>query len=460
MTNNLNIENEIKKDDILTLKVKRLGINGEGIAYFKRLAVFIDGAIPGETVRASVVDVFHNRITAKVDKVINRSSKRIDPFCPVYDLCGGCQTQHVLYDYSLELKRDLILKANLKYLGRDYGNLIDETIGSKDILGYRNKASLPVRYIDGRNRFGMYERNSNNFIPVKDCGVQRPVITNIFKSLMDILEEHNIKVYDSNTKEGDLHSLVVRESEHSGEIQVTYVLLSKPWWLDEVTSGLVKLYHNIKSVYLTINNNINNQVLNLRENNLIYGNPVITEELEDLEYHLTNETYFPLNTPQTAKFYEVMISLANLDRADLVVDAYSGLGLITRSLHNKVSKVYALEARKRYAQLLIDDLEARDVDNVLVINENMRDGLAKINNKIDVMFFDLPRGGIDDNSLKAVLAAEPRKIVYGSSNPSTLAKNLKVLLNKYNLIKTVPVDFFPQTSLVESITLLELKITS
>lgn len=452
--------NNIRVNDSLTLKIKRLGINGEGIGYFKRLAVFVDGAIPGETVRTVVTEVFNNRLIAKIDKVLEKSSKRVTPFCPIYDLCGGCQTQHFLYDYNLELKRDLILKSYLKYLGKDYAPLVENTIGSQNIVGYRNKASLPVRYVNGKNRFGMYQRNSNQFIPIDDCGVQRPNITKVFKEVMNLLEDNNITVYNLKNKTGDLHALVVRETEYRKEMQVTFVLMKPVNWVKQISDLLVQKFPQIKSVFTSINSNVNNQVFFSKDNKLIYGSDTIEEVLDGKTYLLSNESFFQLNTSQAKRFYETMVQLANLDSNDIVVDAYSGLGPVSQYVSDKVKKVYAIELNKSATISLKKQLKINNIDNVVVINDKFSEGLSKIKDKVDVMFFDPPRSGLDDITLKLVMKREPSKIIYGSCNPSTLAKNLKELLKKYKLIKTVPLDMFPQTSLVESVTLLELRKVS
>ncbi|MBE0700497.1 MAG: TRAM domain-containing protein, partial [Acholeplasmataceae bacterium] len=160
----------IKINDLLNITIRRMGINGEGIGYFHKLAIFVEQALPEEELEIEVQEVYDNRAIAKIKRIIKKHPLRRDPFCPVYEACGGCQTQHLDYQESLVQKREILIKSFERYVKTKLDhNLIKETIGSKNPMHYRNKAALPVRKINGKNQIGMYARGSNHFVEIDSC---------------------------------------------------------------------------------------------------------------------------------------------------------------------------------------------------------------------------------------------------------------------------------------------------
>lgn len=451
------MQEHINLHDIVEIEIKRMGINGEGIGYYQRLAIFIDDALPGEKVLAQISEVYANRAHAKVLKRLSDSPLRTQPNCPVYDACGGCQVQHVEYDAMLDQKQDIILKALDRYVKRYDRTVIDKTIGMDNPNNYRNKASLPLRKINGKNRFGMYGRNSHEFVPIKTCGVQHTKINDVFLTVTKLMDALQIDAYDPDTKSGVISHLVVRIAENTDEIQVSFILPKAYDKIHLIVDELTKIHPEVVSVYQVVQPDIRYSFFN-EQMELIYGKEEIELSLGGHSFHLTPDTFFQLNTTQAHKFYEQMKKLSNLQASDIVVEAYAGIAPISHFIGNDAKHIYAIEYQSSKAQSAIKSLKENNIDNVTVIEDHFESAMNKFQiESVDVMLFDAPRSGLTPSTIETILKYEPQRIVYGSCNPSTLAKDLNLLLEKYTLKKIVPIDMFPYTSLVESISLLELK---
>jgi 23S rRNA (uracil1939-C5)-methyltransferase len=453
MNQNINV------GDKLNLQIKRMGINGEGIGYLNRLAIFVDQALPNETVEVDITAVHENRAEANLIRIIEQSVDRRDPFCPVYESCGGCQTQHMSYEMTLKEKREIILKSFDRYIDTKINEtIIKPTIGAENPTHYRNKASLPVQNIKGKNRFGMYARNSNQFIAIDGCPIQNEDINKILKSIIKLMNQHEMEGLDSRTKKGYVRSLVVRVSENLKEAQVSFVMLKKSNRIELVVQDLVKLHPNIKSVYEVMNTDIKKIGYFTDEMRLLYGSETIEEELNGIKYVLKPEAFFQLNTSQAHKFYMEMKRLAQLKPNEIAIDAYAGIAPVSHYIHDQAKHVYAVEIDPSACESAKLSLDQNGITNVTVLQSDFKRALSGLKEKkIDVMFFDPPRVGLGAETIELILDVKPKRIVYGSCNPSTLAKDLNSLLKTYTLVETIPVDMFPYTSLVESVSLLTLK---
>ncbi len=446
-----NMEQTIKVGDVITLNIKRMGINGEGIGYHEKLAVFVEHALPGETVEARVSEVYDNRALAELTDIIKQSKDRIDPFCPVYDACGGCQTQHYDYDAMLKQKRDILLKSFDRYIGKNDYDKITETIGMENPLNYRNKASLPVRMIDGKNRFGMFARNSNRFIPIDECGIQHDMVNAILNTIIELMDDYQLDAYDFINNTGYILSLVVRVSENLNEAQVSFITSQACPNLKALTHHLVVKHPEIVSVYEVINSD-KRQAFFIENAHMLYGKATINEELGGYQFELKPESFFQLNVTQADKFYKIMKEQASLSQDSVVVDVYSGINPVSHYMRKKVKKIYAVPLEKNQT---INELSFSK--NTIEHIKHFKDFDVNNHEIVDVMFYDPTRQGLTQQGIDFVLSVKPKKLIYGSSNPSTLAKDLSQLLKEYEIIQVVPIDMFPYTSLVESISMLELK---
>lgn len=449
----------IQVGDLLTLEIKRMGINGEGIGYHEKLAIFVEHALPGETAEIEVTEVFDNRAYGKLIKILTESEKRVNPFCPVYEQCGGCQTQHLDYEETLVQKREIILKALERYAGKAIPEkVIKKTIGASHPTHYRNKASLPVQKLKNKNHFGMYARNSNQFIKIDDCPVQNEQINHILRSIIALMDELGVDGYNHKNRRGYIRSLVVRVSENKNEAQVSFIMMNKSNRLEDLVQKLIVKEPSIVSVYEVMNPDLKKPGYFTEDMKLIYGKETIEEKLNQNRFILKPEAFFQLNTAQAHKFYLEMKRLAQLKSHEVAIDAYAGIAPVSHYMHQDAKHIYAIELDPSACESAKLSLKANQIQNVTVLQSDFKRALSGLKEKkIDVMFFDPPRTGLGDDTIDLILKFEPKRLIYGSCNPSTLAKDLNALLKSYELIEIVPIDMFPYTSLVESVTLLTLK---
>jgi 23S rRNA (uracil1939-C5)-methyltransferase len=453
------VNEHLKIGDLIELEIKRLGINGEGIGYYQKLAVFVNYALPDELILVEITKVFDNRAEAKINKIIKENPDRKVPFCKVYETCGGCQTQHFDYFKTLIQKRQIIIHAYDRYVYPKVDvSVVKRTIGAQKSTHYRNKASLPVQKINGKNRFGMYAQNSRRFVAIHDCPVQIDEINVILNQIVTLMDQYHIDAYDQKSKNGFVKSLVVRYSEQTLEAQVSMILIKPNSHIQKLADELAKINSKVVSIFVFYKKNEHAQNVFSNDKKCLFGKEFMQEKLNQSTFLIKPEAFFQLNVPQAHIFYQTMHELAKLSKSDIAVDAYAGIAPVSHYIYQDAKQVYAIEIDPSACESALLSLKLNQIRNVTVLRSDFRKALLGLRNKnIDVMFFDPPRTGLGKETIETVLEFLPNKIVYGSCNPSTLAKDIHELQDAYELIETVPIDMFPYTSLVESVSLLTKK---
>ncbi len=448
----------INENDLITIEIRRTGINGEGIGYYNQLAIFVDYALPGENVDVVITKVLENRAVAKLVKINTKSEFRATPFCPIYEKCGGCQLQHLSYEQTLVEKRETILNSFDRYISfKVPRDLVKETIGAKNPKFYRNKASLPVQS-KKRNEIGMYAANSHRFVALDECPIQNKDINRILKVILNLMTQFKVDGYDPKYNKGYVKSLVVRVSEELREAQVSFILFNDSKYLNDLVVKLVEVEPIIKSVFKVISKPTKKNPFFSDKPIKLYGKDTISEKLGGYTFDLKPDAFFQLNSKQAHIFYTKMKDVAKLKKHEVVIDAYAGVAPISHYIAKDCKHVYAIEQDISSCESATKSLKENGIDNVSVLQSDFNRALNGLAEKqIDVMFFDPPRTGLGEYTIELILKFKPSRIIYGSCNPSTLAKDLNILLNDYILIETTPLDMFPYTSLVESVSLLVLK---
>lgn len=448
---------ELQAGDIIVVTIKRLGINGEGVGYYRRKAVFIDGAITNEVVKAEVKEVQPKFIKAQLVEVEKRSPYRIEPPCPVFGICGGCQIQHISYEGQLQAKTDIVREAFSRYAGRD-------DVKFKPILGmehpwnYRNKAQLQLKRKGHEVIAGLYEADSHTIVDISGCPIQHPKVNEAVEKVKSVLEELRIPLHKENGNKDGVRTIVVRHGFQSGELQVTLVTAgSKLPRQDDLVRMLRLTIPEVSGISLNINPKKTSLIFGDRTISL-WGAESMQESLSDLQFSLSPRAFFQLNPQQTVKLYESVRGAAGLTGKETVIDAYCGTGTIGLWLAPYAQEVRGIETIPE----AVEDAKANAQRNGRA-NASFHVGQAeellprwvKEGLKPDVIIADPPRTGLDSRFLETVLRTKPKRFVYVSCNPSTLAKDCKVLLDGgYELDWVQPVDMFPQTSHVEAVTLL------
>ncbi|OIK11637.1 23S rRNA (uracil(1939)-C(5))-methyltransferase RlmD [Bacillus sp. MUM 13] len=453
-------DNQLEVNQTFPLTIKRLGINGEGVGYFKRKVVFVPGALPGEEIVAEAVKVQSKFSEAKIKTIRKPSPDRINPPCPVYEECGGCQLQHMSYSRQLTEKRDIVIQSMERYGKVPLDSLnIKETIGMEDPWFYRNKSQFQVGLKNGKVIAGLYGLNSHDLIDIPNCIVQHPKSNKATRMIKKILTNLGISIYNERKKKGAIRTIITRVGFETGEVQVVLVTNTEELPQKEKLIELIKSQlPEVKSIIQNVNNK-NTSLIFGDKTILLDGEQVITETLGDLSYELSARTFFQLNPIQTVKLYDEVKKAAALTGTEKVVDAYCGVGTIGLWLAGDAKEVRGMDTIRESVEDARQNAKRHKVNNVKYETgkaENILPRWAKEGWKPDVLVADPPRSGLDDNLLQTILKVQPKKVIYVSCNPSTLAKDLQILSKSYKVKYMQPVDMFPQTAHVEVVTELEL----
>ncbi len=449
----------ITEKQTFPLTIKRLGINGEGVGYFKRQVVFVPGALPGEEVVVEVTKVNPKFAEAKIKKIRKSSEHRVQPLCPVYDECGGCQLQHLNYDQQLKEKRDIIIQSLERHTKIPVAEFtINETIGMENPWGYRNKSQFQVGLKDGGKVLaGLYGLNSHKLIDIQQCVVQHPQTNKATEVVKGILEELKIPIYNEKSRKGIVRTIVTRVGVQTGELQI--VLITAKHELpkkEEIIEEILTRLPEVKSIMQNINEQKTSLIFG-EETVGLEGEEFIQETLGDLSFELSARTFFQLNPEQTVKLYNEVKKAAALTGTEKVVDAYCGVGTIGLWLAGQADEVRGMDIIPESIEDAKKNAKRHGFTNTKYVPGKVQEVLPKWIKKgwkPDVIVVDPPRTGLDNQLLETILAAEPEKVVYVSCNPSTLAKDIQVLSSKFKVEYIQPVDMFPHTSHVETVVLM------
>ncbi|WP_416828988.1 23S rRNA (uracil(1939)-C(5))-methyltransferase RlmD [Ectobacillus polymachus] len=439
--------------------IKRIGINGEGVGYFKRQVVFIPGALPGEEVVAEVTTVKRGYAEAKLKKIRKRSSQRVTPPCPVYDQCGGCQLQHLSYEGQLEQKRDIVVQAFEKYT-KIPTNIIRPTIGMEDPWHYRNKSQLQVGKEEQTIIAGLYALNSHRLVDISDCHIQHTSTNEVTKKVKRILERLNIPIYNERKKTGIIRTIVTRVAMQTGELQLVLITTKQDFpRKDQLVKQIQTALPHVKSIMQNVNGEKTSLIFG-DETFRLSGKEVIQETLGDLSFELSARAFFQLNPVQTVKLYDEVKKAAQLTGNEKIVDAYCGVGTIGLWLAPQAAEIRGMDVIPESIEDAKKNAEKHGFTHTKYVTGKAEYWLPKWVKEgwqPDVVVVDPPRTGCDEKLLDTILEVKPKKMVYVSCNPSTLARDVKQLSKMYNVEYVQPVDMFPQTSHVECCALLELR---
>ncbi|HEX7056809.1 MAG TPA: 23S rRNA (uracil(1939)-C(5))-methyltransferase RlmD [Bacilli bacterium] len=449
---------QIKTGDIIVATIKRIGINGEGVGYYRKKAVFIPGALPDEVVKAKVVKVEKTFIRASLVVIEKRSPYRIKPANPNCEIGGCSQLQHMHYEGQLKAKEELVKEAFFRYTGLDKLPL-RPIIGMENPWHYRTKAQLQAGFINGKTVLGLYRPGTHEIVEMEECPIQHPAINRIAVAVRRILQELNMPVYDERTKRGDLRTVVIRTTlAGKGESQLTFITKK------EKLPAAEKLIARVRSALpevVTIAHNVNATDTPLvfgEKTTILWGKETIEERLRNLRFSLSPRAFFQLNPKQAEMLYDKVKEAAALTGRETVVDAYCGTGAIALWLASEAREVRGIEAIDEAVEDARRNADTNGMKNAHFYAgkaEELLPQWSKQGFRPDVIVADPPRSGCAPELLQAIAQIRPKRFVYVSCNPSTLAKDCAVLLAKgFKLQWVQPVDMFPHTAHVESVVLM------
>lgn len=447
----------MKENDQFILDIKRLGINGEGIGFYKRLAVFVDGAIPGEGHNVCVTKVFDKMAFAETVEIKHASPDRLDIICPHYKECGGCNVSHIKYNKMLELKRDLIIETLNRYTKLNHKKFeIKSTLRSDEIYNYRNKSIGSVKKVNDKYTICTINPVSNQIVPIDSCMLQHPLINELNEKILKLAYDMNISLYIPKFNRGILRYLSIRVNSKN-EALVCLICGEKSNKIKELASKIIKL-DNVKGVYENFNNSKKESVFFGPEMNLLEGEAIV-EELNNIKYNLYPNTFFHLNTKQTNNLYEKILKSLKLSRKETVMFPNSGVCLLPIYLSKMAKEVIGIEYNKDLLMYANENAKLNKVENAKFYQGDSVQLLPKMleDKAVDIVVLESTKTGIDETIIKTIINSDINKIVYISSNMVSMSKDLDKLSMKYNINSITPIDMLPQTINIECFCVLTLK---
>ncbi|TWT12440.1 23S rRNA (uracil(1939)-C(5))-methyltransferase RlmD [Streptococcus sp. sy004] len=436
----------------IPLKIKKMGINGEGIGFYKKTLVFVPGALKGEEVFCQITKVQRNFVEASILKINKPSKFRVTPVCPIYEACGGCQTMHLRYDKQLAFKDDIIRQALKKFKPEGYENYeIRQTLGMTDPTHYRAKLQFQIRQVGKKVIAGLYAENSHRLIDIKDCLVQDEETQFVINHVVHLLEKHRVPIYQERRAEG-VRTVMVRRARKTGELQLIFVA-SREIRLSPLIQDLIAKFPQVKTVALNLNRARTSEIYG-QKTEILWGQKAIEESVLDYYFSLSPRAFYQLNPEQTEKLYAQVIEALDVKETDHIIDAYCGVGTIGFAFAKKVKSVRGMDIIPEAIEDAKNNAAKMGFTNTYYETGKAEDIIPKWYSqgyRADALIVDPPRTGLDDKLLKTILTYAPEKMVYVSCNTSTLARDLVSLSQVYEVVYIQSVDMFPHTARTEAV---------
>ena len=472
----------MKKNDSIELKIEDMGVDGEGIGKYEGMTFFVKDAVIGDTIRAGITKLKKNYGYARVQEILEPSPYRVQPECPLYARCGGCQIQAMDYRQQLCYKQKKV-RGNLIRIGGFAPELIDsvmeEIVGMEQPYRYRNKAQFPIGADrDGMPVAGFYAARTHNIIPVEDCKLGVTQNEQILGVVLSYMRENGVRPYDETTGRGLVRHVLIRYGFTSKELMVCLVINRETLPQEKKLVDALCKIEGMTSISVNINRKNTNVILG-EETRTVWGSDYITDQIHlrdcdhdfaltdtAIAYHISPQSFYQVNPVQTEKLYSLALSYAGLTGRETVWDLYCGIGTISLFLAQKAGKVYGVEIVPQAIEDARSNAALNGITNASFFVGKAEEVLPEFYEKEsrkpdadmlhpDVIVVDPPRKGCDEKCLETMLRMEPDRIVYVSCDPATLARDLKILCGGgYALRKVRPVDQFGHTTHVETVVLL------
>ncbi|MGD6854997.1 23S rRNA (uracil(1939)-C(5))-methyltransferase RlmD [Bacillus infantis] len=450
----------VQKNDYIDVMFEDLTHDGAGVAKVDGYPLFVPNALPGERAQVKVTKVNKGYGFGRLMEIYEESPHRVNAPCPIYKECGGCQLQHLSYQGQM-LAKEKQVRDVLTRIGKLEDVKVHPVLGMSEPWRYRNKAQVPIGEHEGGLIGGFYQQRSHQIIDMKECLIQQEKNDEVVQTVKEICAKYGVRAYDEGRHKGELRHIMARHGLVTGEVMV--VLITRTNELPnrkKITEEIAASIKGIKSIVHNVNPKKTNVIFG-DVTRVIWGEEVIYDYIGDIKFAISARSFYQVNPEQTKVLYEKALEYADLSGEESVIDAYCGIGTISLFLAQKAKKVFgveivpeAIEDAKRNAALNgITNAEFAVGEAEIVIPDWYKEG-----NQADVLVVDPPRKGCDEALLQTILSMKPKKVVYVSCNPATLARDLRILEDGgYKTEEVQPVDMFPQTMHCEAVAKITLK---
>lgn len=449
---------ELKKNEIYDSEIIDYTTEGSGVCRINGAAVFVPAAAAGDKAKIRIVKTAGSYAFGKIEELTEPSQYRICPDCELSVKCGGCTFRHISYDSELQFKQKRVYDALTRIGGAD-GSLVESIVGADSPDHYRNKAQLPVT-IDsaGSVRVGFFAPRSHRVIPLDECKLQTEVFNDAISVFLEWAESSGVRPYDEKTHTGILRHLYLRYAARTGELMVCVVANARELRKEKLLVSMLKeKLPALKTVVLNVNTEKTN-VITGSECRTLYGDGYITDELCGLRFRISPLSFYQVNRDQAERLYTLAAELASLRRHETLFDLYCGTGTIGLSMASRVKSLIGVEIVPQ----AIEDAKRNALENGITNAEFICGDaslaaaqLEKRGIRPDCIILDPPRKGCDSELVRTVARMSPKRVVYVSCDPATLARDIKLFAELgYSPERAVPVDMFPRTVHVECVALM------
>lgn len=447
------MEIPLKKNERYEITITDIGTDGEGIGKINDFVIFVPDTVTGDEVEIHLVKVKKQFAYGKLVRMIKPSPLRTTPKCEQASQCGGCQLQHISYSEQLKWKTKKV-KEVLKRIGDVQDVEVSDTLGMEQPYYYRNKAQYPIRKENGEIKIGFFAPRSHRIVEAANCVIQDQKNEKIIEVIRHFLLQYNISIYDEEAHKGLVRHLLIKTAYHTSEVMVCMVINGQNLPHEDKLVNALTTLEGVKSIVLNHNTAKTNVILGSQITTL-YGTSYITDRIGALTFQISPLSFFQVNPIQTEVLYNKALEFASLTGEEIVWDAYCGIGTISLFLAQQAKKVYGVEIVPEAIESAKENAKRNGITNTAFFTGKAEEVIPKMYQQgvvADTIVVDPPRKGCDSKLLETLVAMNPKKIVYVSCDPATLARDLAYLAqNGYKVEKVQPVDMFPHTTHVETI---------
>ncbi len=457
----------MKRNQELEIEVEKLAFGGQGLARVDNRVIFVEGGLPGDWAIIQIKKIKRNFINARIKRIIKPSPLRIPAACSHFGICGGCKWQNLDYVQQCQFKREQVLES-LAHIGKINPEIVHPTIPSPLVFGYRNKMEFsftdsrwltPEELSDPEIKkdfaLGLHVPGSfDRIMHIEKCWLQDDLMNQILSFSQNFVRDAQLPVFNLKTHQGLLRFLAIRKSFSQNNYMVNIVTFSPALeLLVPFARALVGNFPLVVSVVNTINPRFA-QIAFGEEEYLLSGKNSISETIGDFEFEISANSFFQTNPLQAVNLYQLVQKFAGKGN-NIIWDLYAGTGTIALFLAKSVQQVIGFELVDSAVKDAYKNAAKNGVKNCEFVSGEIRESLMSRQDQPDIIVCDPPRSGMHGDVVQAIVQKRPQKIIYVSCNPTTMARDIKLMQDYYQVKEVQPVDMFPHTYHIESVALLE-----